>query len=551
MSLKNKLSTVLFVLIAGLGTAQTINNDKLIQERVVLTTDRTIYFADEQILLKANCLLPLNNDSLSRVLYVELLDKKSKPVLQKKLVISQGVATAVIPVPEEVITGNYYLRAYTQYMRNFNTDKFYTNELMLVNPDLQAKEAIQTVVDSARKKDPGKEVIAIAGTTTSFLSNSLVSLNLKGKNNSNVSVSVVAKGSYEPEAVGIQNYFQTKEPVDAVKLNWYPELRSVSISGKVVDKASNQPLKNIFVYASIVDSAKQFHVAKTNEEGFFIFSLTNLQENHIVYVCAEVEGTILINSDFAAGLPAMHYNAIKMDSLKLSMINAMYENAQVSKMYNEEPVPVKTYLDAIPDPFKSTGEVIYLKDYVALPQFTDYFKEIIPYTRIKTRQELPTIQLVDRRNKEFFEHPLVMVDNIPFRNHGDLLSIAPSKINSVTVIASKYVFGKEVLNGVIMVKTKESNLGGLPLPAEVVSVDYIACDPLVSVPIQKENTFSVSKPGLKNTLYWNPSVNLKGGQQTIQFYTSNTISDYDVVVRGMDDDGNEFTQIKTIKVTTK
>jgi len=551
MSLKNKLSTVLFVLIAVLGTAQTINNDKLIQERVVLTTDRTIYFAGEQILLKANCLLPLNNDSLSRVLYVELLDKKSKPVLQKKLVISQGVATAVIPVPEEVITGNYYLRAYTQYMRNFNTDKFYTNELMLVNPDLQAKEAIQTAVDSARKKDTGKEVIAIAGTTTSFLSNSLVSLNLKGKNNSNVSVSVVTKGSYEPEAVGIQNYFQTKEPVDAVKLNWYPELRSVSISGKVVDKASNQPLKNIFVYASIVDSAKQFHVAKTNEEGFFIFSLTNLQENHTVYVCAEVEGTILINSDFAAGLPAMHYNAIKMDSLKLSMINAMYENAQVSKMYNEEPVPVKTYLDAIPDPFKSTGEVIYLKDYVALPQFTDYFKEIIPYTRIKTRQELPTIQLVDRRNKEFFEHPLVMVDNIPFRNHGDLLSIAPSKINSVTVIASKYVFGKEVLNGVIMVKTKESNLGGLPLPAEVVSVDYIACDPLVSVPIQKENTFSVSKPGLRNTLYWNPSVNLKGGQQTIQFYTSNTISDYDVVVRGVDDDGNEFTQIKTIKVTTK
>ena len=158
---------------------------------------------------------------------------------------------------------------------------------------------------------------------------------------------------------------------------------------------------------------------------------------------------------------------------------------------------------------------------------------------------------MDRKDKEFFEHPLVLVDNIPFRNHDALLGIAPAKINSVSVIASKYVFGKEVLNGIIMVKTKEANLGGLPLPAEVVSVDYIACDPLVTVPMEKENKFSSSKPRQKNTLYWDPSVNMSGGHQTIQVYSSNAVSDYDVVVRGVDDEGNEFTQIKTITVTDK
>lgn len=548
---KNKLNILLFVLLTVFGTAQTINKSKLIQEKVVLTTDRTTYFAGEQMLLKANCLLPVSNDSLSRILYVELLDRKSKPVLQKKLVIAQGVATAVIAIPEDVITGNYYLRAYTQYMRNFNSDKFYTSEVMIVNPDLQAKETIQTAIDTARNVSKGKEILEINASQGRFAPNSLVSLDIKGKNNSSVSVSVVKKGSYEPMSVGVHNYFQSMVSTDPTQLNWYPELRSVSISGKVVDKTSNQPLKNIFVYASIVDSAKQFHVAKTNDEGFFIFSLTNLHENHIVYICAEVEGTILINSDFATGLPAMHYNGIKMDSLKQLLLNSMYENAQASRIFYEEPVPVRTYLDTIPDPFRSSGEVIYLKDYVALPQFTDYFKEIIPYTRIKTRKEGSTIQLVDKRDKEFFDHPLVMVDNIPFRKHDDLLGIAPSKINSVSVIASKYVFGKEVLNGVIMVKTKESNLGGLPLPAEVVSVDYIACEPLVTVPMEKENKFSISKPGLKNTLYWNPSVNLTGGYQTIQFYSGNAISDYDVVVRGVDDEGNEFTQIKTIRVTNK
>lgn len=546
---KNKLITVLFILIDLWGISQTTYKSGLIQEKVVLITDRTTYFSGEQILLKANCFLPDSNDSLSRILYVELLDRKSKPVLQRKLIIINSVATAVISIPEDVITGNYYLRAYTQYMRNFSTDKFYTSELMIVNPDLQAKEAIQTIIDSTRISNKGKEIVEITA-NTSFAPNSLVSLDLKGKNKLNVSVSVVKKGSYDPVAVGIHNYFQSSSTKSPGVINWYPELRSVSISGKVVDKTGNQPLKNIFVYASIVDSAKQFHVAKTNEEGFFIFSLTNLHENHIVYVCAETEGTILINADFAPGLPPMHYKVIKMDSSRLALMNGMYENAQVSKMYNEEPVPTRMYLDTLPDPFKSSVEIIYLKDYVPLPVFSDYFKEIIPNTRIKTRREGLTIQMVDRE-KEFFEHPLVMVDNIPFRNHDSVLSIAPSKINSVSVIASKYVFGKEVLNGVIMVKTNESNLGGLSLPAEVVSVDYIACDPLVTVPNGKENTFSVSKPGLKNTLYWDPSVNLTSGHQTIQFYSSNAISDYDVVVRGVDDEGNEFTQIKTISVTSK
>lgn len=554
MLLKNKLINTLFVLVVTfVGTVQAQN--RFLQEKVVLTTDRTLYFSGEQILLNATCVLPVNNDSLSRVVYVELLDKKSKPILQKKLLIVKGMATTVVYIPEDVITGNYYLRAYTQYMRNLDIGTFYTNELMIVNPDLPAKEAIQSVLDSiaigsTSSFNKGKEVVEINPSAASFLPNSLVSLDLKGKNNTNVSVSVVKKGSYEPVAVGIQRYFQMNS-TPSNKLNWYPEIRSVSISGKVVDKATQQPLKNIFVYASIIDSAKQFHVARTNEEGVFIFSLTNLHENHQVYVCAEVDATILINSDFATGFPSMHYKTVKMDSSKLTLIDDMYKNAQVSKLYDEELTSSKMYLDTLPDPFRSSGETILFKDYVPLALFTDYFKEIIPYTRIKTRKEGSVIQLVDKRNKEFFDHPLVMIDNIPFHDHDALLSIAPAKIDAVSVIASKFVFGKEVLQGVVMVKTKEGNLGGLPLPADVVSVDYIAYDPLVTITTEKENKFSAAKPGLKNTLYWDAAVDLSDGHETIQFYSSNALSDYDVVVRGVDDEGNEFTQVKTITVMNK
>ena len=548
MLVRNISISVLFFFVVLLGIAQSGNN--YIPENVLLTTDRTIYFSGEQILLKINCLLPVKNDSLSRVVYVELLDKKSKPILQKKLPVLNGIATAAIPISEDVITGNYYLRAYTQYMRNLEVSQLYTSELMIINPELPSREGIQTVVDSARIFNKEKEMVEINPAAGSFISNSLAELTLKGKGTANVSVSVVKKGSYEPLAVGIcKNAPTATTPFE--KLDWYPEIRSVSISGKIVDRLTNQPLKNIFVYASVVDSVKQFHVVRTNEEGFFIFSLTNLHENHQVYICAEVESTILVNSDFAIGLPVMHYNEMKIDSAKSVVLNDMYENAQVSNLFNEELVSEKRYLDTIPDPFRSSGETIYLKDYIALPLFADYFNEIIPYTRIKTRKEGASIQLVDRRTKEFFENPLVLVDNIPFHNHAAVLSIVPSKIESVKVIASKFVFGREVLNGVVLIKTKEGNIGGLPLPPEVVSVDYITYEPLVTISTQKQDEFSVEKPGLKNTLYWEPSLNLTGGQQTIKFYCGNAAADYDVIVRGVDEEGNEFTQVNTITVKNK
>ncbi|HET6226386.1 MAG TPA: hypothetical protein VFF27_08915 [Bacteroidia bacterium] len=550
---KNKIVVaLLFLMNAMVGMSQTNVTSRFVQEKVVLTTDRTLYFAGEQILLKVNCILPESKDSLSRVAYVELLDKRSKPILQKKLLVVSGAASTVISIPEEVITGNYYLRGYTQYMRNFDANTLYTTELTVINPELPAKEAIQTVIDSTRSFNKGKEIVTVSTADSSFLPNSLITLELKGKDNTNVSVSVVKKGSYDPLTVGIQNYFQSGASVKSVnKLNWYPEIRAVSISGKVLDKSNGQPLRNIFVYASTIDSAKQFHVVRTNEDGLFIFSLTNLHENHVVYICAEFDATILVNADFAEKLPPVNYRTVKMDSAKRVLMNEMYENAQVSDIYREERVPSKTYADTVPDPFKSTTEKLFLKDYVPLPLFSDYFKEIIPYTRIKSRKEGPQIQLVDRRSKEFFEHPLILIDNIPFHDHGALLSIPPSKINSVDVIASKYVFGKEILNGVVIVKTKEGNLGGLPLPNDVVSVDYITYDPMMSLPPEKENNYTISKPGLKNTLYWNEEVMLKDGHQTIQFYSSNYLSDYDVVIRGVDEEGEEFTQIKTITISNK
>ena len=274
----------------------------------------------------------------------------------------------------------------------------------------------------------------------------------------------------------------------------------------------------------------------------------HLHDNHQVYIGSDRDATILINPDFAAGLPTAAYATLKMDSTKLDLLNKMYTNSQVMDIYKDETVTSKTYLDTLPDPFQTSMETILFKDYVALPTMTDMFNEIIPYTKVKTRKEGVYIQLADKKDKTFFENTLILLDNIPFHDHAALLNIPPAKINSVGVIAGRYVYGGEILNGVISIKSKDGNLAGLPLPGDIVVVDYITYNPDVKAVYEKTNGFSANKPGFKNTLYWNPYVELKDGKQIIQFAVGNEASDYDIVVRGVDANGNLFTTIKTITV---
>jgi hypothetical protein len=551
MGSKNKFFVAMLLMMQSLiSFAQPASSEKLPPEKVMLTTDRTIYFAGEQIWLKADCWLVPQNDALSKVMYIELLDRKSKPVVQKKLQIIGGSSTGLIEIPMDVVTGNYYIRAYTQYMRNFEKELFYTTELTIINPELPSKEIIQAIVkDTSGIRKDTTSAIEINTTAFSYLPNSPVSIELTGDQHTDVSVSVVKKGSYNAHAVGIQAYFKPLPVSDSLaKLKWYPEIWSVSISGKVVSKETGLPLKNSLVFASIIDSIKQFHVARTNAEGSFIFSLSNLQGNHQVYICAQQEGTLLINPDFSPGLPPADYVAMKTDSTMRDLLDAMYTNVQVTDVYNNGVSSSKTYLDTLSDAFQKSSEIIFFSDYVALPTMTDMFAEITPYTKVRNKKKEMVIQLVDRKTKITFEQPLVLLDNIPFHDHSALLSIPPSKINSVGIIATNYVYGGEVIGGVINIKSKEDNLAGLPLPNDVVVVDYITYNPLITAQFDKSMSYSPDKPGLRNTLYWNPHVILNGGKQTVQFFTGNDLSQYDIVVRGVDQTGKVFTKIKTIEV---
>ena len=89
-------------------------------ERYALLTDRNMYSVGEKILFSAfNTSPPAIRDACwSRVIYVHLLKTDGTSVAQDKFPLACSGASGFLYVPDDILTGNYYLCAYTKWMLN-------------------------------------------------------------------------------------------------------------------------------------------------------------------------------------------------------------------------------------------------------------------------------------------------------------------------------------------------------------------------------------------------------------------------------------------------
>ena len=106
-----------------------------LQEKLFLHTDKEFYLAGEICWFKVYTVDGSSQKpiDLSKVAYLEWLDKDNKPVLQAKVGLSGGHGDASVYLPLSLRSGNYKLRAYTNWMKNFDADWFFQKTVTIVN----------------------------------------------------------------------------------------------------------------------------------------------------------------------------------------------------------------------------------------------------------------------------------------------------------------------------------------------------------------------------------------------------------------------------------
>ncbi len=135
--MRNILLTILLTfVVAYLKGQEAMMLEKHPTEITSFTTDRDLYLTEETIWFSAQ--IDYNNkttlDVLSTVLYVELYSDQSKPIVRQKFKIVDGKCQGSFILPGDIMSGNYFLRVYTMYLRNYDP-KFYPVKIItIINP---------------------------------------------------------------------------------------------------------------------------------------------------------------------------------------------------------------------------------------------------------------------------------------------------------------------------------------------------------------------------------------------------------------------------------
>ncbi len=105
------------------------------QEKLFVHIDKTFYLAGETVWFKiydvdASLNQPL---AISGISYIELLDTDRKPILREKIEMNDGKGNGSFRVPSNIQSGKYNFRAYTNWMKNFSPDYYFSQQLTIFN----------------------------------------------------------------------------------------------------------------------------------------------------------------------------------------------------------------------------------------------------------------------------------------------------------------------------------------------------------------------------------------------------------------------------------
>ncbi len=111
-------------------------SNRMQQQKIYLKTDKEKYMVGESIWLKAYVLKASNlqQDNTSNEVFVDLIGY-DKVVYQNIIIRNiEGFANGDIAIADSIPEGNYQIVAYTNWMKNFDDEYFFSKTIQIVNP---------------------------------------------------------------------------------------------------------------------------------------------------------------------------------------------------------------------------------------------------------------------------------------------------------------------------------------------------------------------------------------------------------------------------------
>lgn len=527
---------------------------KNFQEKVYLHTDKPYYYAGDSLFFKGYFAYgnPFLRDGLSKVLHVELISEERDILLAKKYPIRDGIVVGDLQLPDSLDGERYYLRAYTNWMRNYGPNQYFMQTLPVLNPykRIVAAEGISQWTNQG---------VSIQSDKVNFGPREEVNLTLqlsdsKGRPSpATLSVSVWDAEQLVPirREADIQKSLELSDIPETLSTDRfsYPIQSRISVTGKVTDAKGNG------VGAEVTAFVNEF-------QG--MIDLTSNANGDFAMEEMEFYGPMRLGL-VAADKKGRPLNIQLQEPLKAPVV---LPQVPYFPKVTTLATPAKIPDPEVPNP-EAKEEKIRPKAIYGNPDFviegekltktgsaTDLVNSLvgnIPGAQVTlvggTGQQ--TIRLRGGATSAFGSmEPIVMVDGVVLVGGGmstaadNIRTINPFDIDRVEVVSRMVpMLGDQGKNGVIAIYLKDKmtvgdesilktqgmvsyTLEGFQVPSDFILRTYGPADPVVD----KDD---------RQTLYWNPYlVTNEKGELALSFFSNDLGGAVVIEVRGLTVEGN-------------
>ncbi len=520
------------------------------QEKVVLTTDRSIYIVGEQVhfvatLTNGNV---SNSTGQSQILYCEIIAPDGNKIADSKFLISNATASGCIDIPDNLLTGIYYLRGYTKLMRNYGPQYYGYRLIRIVNPargELLSTENNQHSSSQKMELVPAavQAGILVSADKTLYAPREIISLTLQDDNNGTSGIRSLSL-SVVPENTDSTIFtIKATEKLANPKMDYYPESHGLSISGKLTEAASLVPVKDKIVNLSIIGEGRDFMAVRTDSTGKFFFALPDYTGSRDLFLCAEKTDStklkIWVDNDFCTLPVHIPTPAFSLSETERESVLNMALNVQINSHFYTDTVKVKQIANIEKTAFygKSTN-VIYIDKYIQLPSLEEYFNELPSEVRVRKRKGESRIVVLGAREVSLYD-PLVLVDWVAVDEPSKVLAVLPQNILRIEVLNEDYVKGGQTYGGIVSIISKKGDFAGIDLPSTGIFINFHFLDEKNCKEMVYDHV--PQHPDTRNTLLWKPGITLgKGTTQKFELTAPDTPGIYNVVVEGVDLNGEVF-----------
>jgi hypothetical protein len=528
-----------------------------------MTTDRTFYIGGEDIWYTlANINVETNqNSTLSKVAYVELLNQANVPVIQEKVYLTDGMVTSKVTIPDTASTGNYLLRAYTRWMTNYSAHCFESQVVSIVNPFVgnALPEEENLIEDNGRTfNDKLTSDLIVSGLKAAYPTRQKITLSVETKNWKQLTVSIVKSCLYKPYAYVLSEVNpESCIEQDVLKV---PEHKGEIIEGVITDIQSGKPVVNEKMMLSFVGQHPVLKFSTTDSVGGFVFEVNRFGVQEMVIQpystdTVKLNYKVTLKDSYSGRYPIKNIPDLVMDSTIVRDVNEAIVNMQVNTIYSSfrPDVVMADSIEKAEAFYGRPENTVLIDKYIELPTTEEVIREIVPMVFLRKSEGEYYVKVFE--DKSYYPKEgktMTFVDGVPISEFKRILNISPEYLEKIDVLNLNYYYEDENLGRLLMFYTRNGDMGNMDFDHRLFRQVHKGFENSYTYLSPDYTDFSRKNSRLadfRNMLFFAGFNNLEKTKPiTFDFTTGDDVTDYTLILTGINEKGQKETVLESFKV---